>query len=340
MSSVISKQVAVAEGLRSLLQHCLPGLRDLDIGGLKRASAGLSRENWAFDAKWTDASGPQARELMLMRDAAAALLATDRTQEVAILKALEQTPVPAPAVLCSDVEGQWLGSPSIVVERVRGVCDYMVLNGKLPVGERRMLAEKFLQLMAEIHAVDLRRMALGAVLGVPDEKNGGKPSLRELTHWEAELRRVQLEPVPEMDYVLTWLRAHAPEAEAVVLVHGDFKPGNALVADGEITAKLDWEIAHLGDPLEDLGWITNPVRKREHQIPGVWERAQILEAYRARTGRVAAEAHVTWWNILACFKLVVIQLTGLREFIEGRSDRIYQTPAWLYRPMFQMMEAS
>ena len=168
----------------------------------------------------------------------------------------------------------------------------------------------------------------------------GKPSLRELKHWEAEYRKAQLEPHPELDYVLAWLDRRAPEAEAIVLVHGDFKPGNALIEDGRITAKLDWETAHLGDPLEDLGWVTNPVRKREHQIPGHWERRQIVEAYRELTGRSVREADLYWWNVFSCWKLSVIQLTAVAEFVAGRYNRVFQTPSWLFRPMFQMMEAA
>ena len=122
-------------------------------------------------------------------------------------------------------------------------------------------------------------------------------------------------------------------------MHGDFKPGNALIEGEHISAKLDWETAHLGDPLEDLGWVTNSVRKREHQIAGVWEREQIVATYSALTGRRVNEAALRWWNVFSCWKLAVIQLTAVNEFVAGRYDRVFQTPSWLYRPMFQMMES-
>src|SRR5439155_19631788 len=96
--------------------------------------------------------------------------------------------------------------------------------------------------------------------------------------------RHQIEPHPELDVVAAWLRSNAPRPQTTVLVHGDFKPGNALLRGDRIAVMLDWETAHLGDPLEDLGWITQPVRAREHQIPGVWEREQIFERYTARSG--------------------------------------------------------
>ena len=326
----------VLAGVRQLILDAHPSAQGIALTGLLRSAGGLSRENWSFDAAWTDAQGAHHHRLMLMRDAAGTLLHTDRARECAVLKALEHTAVPAPHIFWMDEQGQRLGAPSVVMERMPGACDYMALNGQAPLAARLSLAQDFLALMATIHAVDWRALGLGERLGVPE----GAPSLRDLAHWEGEYRRAQLEPHPELDYVLSWLRRRAPQAEALVLVHGDFKPGNALIDQGRITAKLDWETAQLGDPLEDLGWVTNPVRKREHQIPGHWERREIVQAYRERTGRQVAEADLLWWNVFSCWKLSIIQLTAVAEFVAGRYHRVFQTPTWLYRPMFQMMEAA
>ncbi len=326
----------VVAGLQGLIREAIPSARDIAFHGLVRSAGGLSRENWSFDASWTDDTGPQTHPLMLMRDASGTLLHTERAREFAVLQALAGTRVPAPRVFWMDEAGRWLGAPSVVMERMPGRCDYMVLNGPAPLAARLELARAFTGLMADIHAVDWRAQGLDAHLGLPT----GAPSFAELAHWETEYRRAQLEPHPELDYILAWLKRRAPQAESLVLVHGDFKPGNALIDGGRITAKLDWETAHLGDPLEDLGWVTNPVRRREHQIPGHWEREQIVDAYRARTGHSVREADLLWWNLFSCWKLSVIQLTAVAEFVAGRYNRVFQTPSWLYRPMFQMMEAA
>lgn len=327
---------SVIRGLTGLIHNVIPSARNITLDGLVRSAGGLSRENWSFDATWTDDAGAHSHRLMLMRDASGTLLHTERAREFAVLEALAGTAVPAPRVFWMDEAGRWLGTPSVVMERMPGHCDYMVLNGSRPLESRLMLAQAFTRLMADIHAVDWRAHGLEARLGRP----GGQPSVHELAHWEAEYHKARLEPHPELDYMLAWLKRHAPEAEAVVLVHGDFKPGNALVEGDHITAKLDWETAHLGDPLEDLGWVTNPVRRREHQIPGHWERRQIVEAYRALTGHSVREADLLWWNLFSCWKLSVMQLTAVAEFVAGRYNRVFQTPSWLYRPMFQMMEAA
>jgi aminoglycoside phosphotransferase (APT) family kinase protein len=107
----------------------------------------------------------------------------------------------------------------------------------------------------------------------------------------------------------------------------------------DIGVMLDWETAHLGDPLEDIGWITNPVRSREHLIVGAWERPQLFARYEERTGFVVDETAVRWWNVLANYKLSVITLTGTAAFVDDRFDRLHQTPVGLFRVMFDMIGA-
>ena len=141
---------------------------------------------------------------------------------------------------------------------------------------------------------------------------GTDAGLAELDRWEGELRRVQLEPVTELDLVLRWLRERAPAGSTrTVLVHGDFKPGNALLSGDRISAVLDWETAHLGDPMEDLGWITNPVREQEHQIPGpLGARPDRRGLLASRPDARSTTTTLLWWNVFSCWKLAVIVLTG------------------------------
>jgi aminoglycoside phosphotransferase (APT) family kinase protein len=104
-------------------------------------------------------------------------------------------------------------------------------------------------------------------------------------------------------------------------VHGDYRPANALVSDGRITVLLDWEFAHLGDPLEDVGWYCTPLYRREHFIPGVWEEDDFLRRYSGRTGTDVDRAALRFWQVLAMYKLSALALTGIRIFVEGQTDR-------------------
>jgi len=328
--------------LRAFLASQLPGADGLEITGLRRTSSGFSRENWPFDAAWQTERGPESAELIMRRDPIGSVLVTDRREEFAVLRALEHSAVPAPRARWIDADGAYLERPAVVMDRVGGVCDWFVVNGDRPEDVRRAFALRALELLVAIHAVDWRAAGLGPVLGEPPPGTG--PAAAAIDKWETELRREQLEPFPELELVLGWLRAHEPVAQAVTLVHGDFKPGNMLLAPGgaprepvEIVAMLDWETAHLGDPLEDIGWITNPLRHREHQIPGVWERADIMREYAELTGLDVSDADIRFWNVLANFKLAVIVLTGVRSFVEGRGDRVFGAPNSLVALMFDLM---
>jgi aminoglycoside phosphotransferase (APT) family kinase protein len=330
--------------LRAFLAAELDGADELAVTDLRRTSSGFSRENWPFDASWRTGGGVERAELIMRRDPVGSVLVTDRREEFAVLRALETSPVPAPRARFIDADGTFLERPAVVMERVAGDCDWFVVNGERPLAVRREFARRALALLAAIHAVDWRAAGLGPVLGVPPSGTGAASAA--VDHWEMELRRQQLEPFPELELVLGWLRANEPVAQTTALVHGDFKPGNMLIRSGpdaddavEIVAMLDWETAHLGDPLEDIGWITNPLRHREHQIPGEWERADIMRAYEELTGLRVSDADIRFWNVLANFKLAVIVITGVRSFVEGRGDRIFAAPNSLVALMFDLIGA-
>jgi len=304
---------------------------DALVEGVRRTSAGFSRENWEFDL--VHAGTTEA--LIARRDPAGSVLETDRAVETAVLRALVPTVVPAPTVRWSDPAGARLGRPTVVMDRAAGDCDWFVLNGPRPLPTRIDIAHQLCDRLADIHGVDWRAAGLGDVFDDP----GGEAAHRAVDHWESVLRRVQLEAQPELELVIGWLRAHAPNAGATTLVHGDFKPGNVLLTGDDVTLVLDWETAHLGDPVEDLGWVTNPLRAREHRIDGAWEPADLVARWERRTGLTARPDAIRWWNVLANLKLCVIVLTGTMAFVDGRFDRVHQPPVNLYRVLLDMVGA-
>jgi aminoglycoside phosphotransferase (APT) family kinase protein len=291
------------------------------LSGIARLGVGRSRENWIFDAHWPDG---RVEPLILRQDPPGGLVETDRAVEFAVLRALEGSGIGAPRALWLDAEARWLDRPSLVMHREPGICEYDVVNGHRDAGVRGRLAREFCDLLAAVHDLDWRALGLDAVLPDP----GPCPALTELDTWEEILRRDQVDAWPELDLALGALRATAPACEHPVVVHADFKPGNVLLdgpaGDERITALLDWELVHLGDPMEDLGWVTQPLRTKEHLIPGVWEREDLLAHYAKVRGVDVDPSSVTWWNAFASFKTAVMQVSGLRAFLEGRSDDFYR----------------
>lgn len=306
-----------------------------EIASLRRASLGRSRENWLFDAIWADDRAESPEPLIVRRDPEGGLVDTDRALEFDLLRALEGSDLPTPGVRWLDSTGQWLGRPSLVMRRQSGESDYYVLNGDRPLEERLALARRFCDLLSAVHRVPWAELGLGAILADP----GPEAARAELGRFVTVLRNDELRTYAEIEAARAWLEEHAPRASRTVLVHGDFKPGNVLLAGEEITALLDWELAHLGDPLEDLGWVTQPLREREHLIPENWEREQLISAYQATTGFDVDADALHWWQAFATFRTAVMQVSGLRAYVDGRAEKAYRPTARVLSTLIDQVEA-
>lgn len=302
----------------------------LSIKGLRRESYGFSCENWPFDLEWTSRNnGTATEQLILRRDPEASVLVSDRRIEFEVLKALEgYDGVPTPRALWLDKDGTKFGRPSTIMVRCPGACDPMVLSGgtlQLEDPQRLAMAKQFMDTVLAIHRFGWAAAGLDRIFPIPSAGTR-EAGTHALDHWEGEYRRNAQASFPEYEFILSWLRSNIPVSDQIALVHADFKPGNTLIDKGRLVAVLDWETAHVGDPVEDLGWVTNPLRASEHQIPGKWEAAQMIEYYEASAGRKIDPEALRWWGVFSNFKLLTIWLTGLRAFLSGQADRPMGNP--------------
>jgi aminoglycoside phosphotransferase (APT) family kinase protein len=204
------------------------------------------------------------------------------------------------------------------MERAPGRADRAALRSRDPLrlGEegRLNLARALADLLPAVHAVDVERFE--AALG----PTPADPAACEIDRWSQEIERARRESQPGLAYLAAWLdEQRPPPPPRPALVHGDFRPANVLVGDdGRITALLDWEFAHLGDPAEDLGWYTTPLYAQEHGIPDRWSTQDFLD--RCGAGDVSPE-RLRFWQVLALFKLSAIALIGVASFLSAESDR-------------------
>ncbi|WP_419918836.1 phosphotransferase family protein [Candidatus Poriferisocius sp.] len=309
------------EALERFVRTRLGDVSGLRVMGEARATGGQSRENWPFDVWWQDGNRSCHRRLFLRRDPVGSVLETDRRVEYEVLRRLRDQPVRSPEVVWLDADGSELGRPSLVMTRYDGINDHFVLEGGrsgFDENTRVGIASQMVDLMVEIHGLDWQSAGLDRVLAVPND-----PAAAAIDEWASVIERQSLEPQPVLALVERWLRLNQPSPGEITLVHGDIKPGNVLLDGDRVQVLLDWETAHLGDPTEDVGWVTNPIRRREHLIPGRWEADDLVSAYEARTGRTVDRAALRFWQVLANYKLAAITLTGVRSFCEGRSHRVW-----------------
>jgi aminoglycoside phosphotransferase (APT) family kinase protein len=279
---------------------------------------GSSKQNWSFDATRADADGAAVEPLILRQDAEEGVVSTSLAVESELMDGLVGTGVPVPAVRGVDTTGAIFGRPSIVVSRLPGRADRAVLREVDPFGlgaeGRLSLAHQLADLLADVHAVDAGRLA--AILPDP----GPDPAAHELLHWTAQLAGERERGHGEaavLDDTLRWLHANRPDPPArLVLVHGDFRPANVLVDAGRVTALLDWELAHLGDPFDDLGWYTGAIYRREHFLDG-WGVDDFLGRYHERTATRPDAGRLRFWQVLSTLRLTVIGVRAVRLLAEG-----------------------
>ena len=307
--------------IQEYLQGKMPGATGVAVSNLHRIPGGASRETWSFDANWSEEGKRVQEGLIIRRDPDASLLETDRDVEFRVMQAVYGK-VPVPQTYWAEPDGANLDRPFFVMGRIDG-CETSpsrVLMDPRYFASRERMAREFTEILARIHDFDWNAAGLDFGEKIPSVDNCG---ITEIERWEAVLDRDSLEPQPVLRGALRWLRHHLPPpASRIALVHADYRTGNFLAApDGEIKGILDWEMTHLGDPMEDVGWVCmRPWRwLGNEQIGGLMERSEFYRMYEEASGLKVDEEAVRFWEVLGNVKFAAIFVTGARSFSEGRT---------------------
>lgn len=319
----MSASAPLAEALSAYLsrQRCQP----VEIGALRRLAGGASHETWAFDASCGD-SAPEA--LVLRRDFAHGLLDEAFTGGVAteffLLETLHAAALPVPRPRYCETNAQALGTPFMIVERAAGTDLRKLLaeqarHASISVARRRASGEALVALQARLHQLPAPPGADCTPMQPPQDC-----VQHEITRW-AQLIASSSRARPLLNTAVQWLRIHAPPLSRAALVHGDFKANN-LVTDTQrlwqdkSATILDWEMAHLGDPLEDLAW-TLLWSTPDDLVGGLLNRSEYISAYQAASGQVVEAARLAYWEIFACVKLAAIFIAGVRPTNDAHAQR-------------------
>jgi aminoglycoside phosphotransferase (APT) family kinase protein len=262
--------------------------------------------------------------------------AHDVVREARLLQALEDQPVRTPRVLVRHDDEDVLGVPFYVMERVQGD----VVGAELPArfssaAAKEAIVDELVDALVELHAVDWRGAGLEWF-----GKGDGRYLERQLRRfgglWEHNATRV----LPEVEEAAAWLEAHRPEQRESTLVHGDYRLGNVMFGSGpdagpdadrpHLAAIFDWELATIGDPLADLGYLTanyaqdgidsGPLAAMSAVTaePGFPTRDAIVERYAARSGRAVDD--IRWYQVLAGWKACVFLEGSYKRHLAGAGD--------------------
>jgi aminoglycoside phosphotransferase (APT) family kinase protein len=254
--------------------------------------------------------------------------AHDVLREARLLTAVQHADVRTPDVLATCDDASVIGAPFYVMERVDGD----VMTAEVPPAlddepSRARIGAELIDALVEVHAVDWRGCGL---------EGYGKPT----GYLERQLRRFgglwehnRTRELPVLDRVTTWLAEHVPASGAATIVHGDYRLGNTMFAPGapaRLVAIFDWELATIGDPLADVGYLVATWSQHDDpedalrglgaatRRPGFPTRDELIARYEERSGRSMSD--VRWYMTLALWKSAVFLEGSYKRRLAGTTE--------------------
>ena len=287
--------------------------RSVHIEDLRLLTGGASRQTWAFDA----VMGGETLPLVLRSNPRGGSPMQQET-EYRLLEAAHEAGVPVPKVHLLGDES--LGAPFFLMERVEGeTIPRRLLRDDEYAQARDVMAEQLGGILAKIHAIPLESRGLATL---PTPGPDATPAETEIDRHEQVYRALTPEPHPAFELAFRWLRERAPAAIRVTLVHGDYRIGNVIFGREGTRAILDWELAHAGDPMEDLGWMC--VRSwrfgsDELAAGGIGTRESLFAAYEAAGGIAVDAEHVRFWEAFGNLRWGITCIVQANAYLRGAS---------------------
>lgn len=301
--------VPEADGVAATIASRLAGRRgtSLSVESARLLPAGASRATYA--AALVEGSGPA--EPIIIRAVPAATDDGGLRAEAQVLRAAADAGVPVPEILDAgfDEDGNVLGFPYLAMTFIDGESiPRRILRNDVHAAARARFVAQCGEILARIHRIDVSQT----------------PGLGELGDPIAGLRELfprEFDAMPAGLVLATrWLADNPPEpSPRQCLVHGDFRLGNLLMDADGIVAVLDWELVHLGDPIEDLGWLCAKAWRFGGSTPvaGMGGRDELLDAYAREAGWRPTEQALRWWELYATVKWGLICAVQAARHLDG-----------------------
>lgn len=307
------------EQLVAYLRDRVPAASDIAVSNVARIPGGASRETWSFDARWSENGAASVeRAFIARRDPTASLLDSNNDLEFELYTALAASGIPVPEVHWIERDGQWLDRPFFIMEKLPGASDARTLCVSPEYADvRPTVARQKAEILARIHQFDIQKLP---GLDRPPSPEGS--AMHEVDRWERTMRQDMLEPQPVLEIAFAWLKRHLPPPpDRLKLVHGDYRTGNFLYDQTGITGILDWEMAHAGDPIEDLGWLVIKSWRwaGDARVGGLCSREEFVQAYEDAGGVKVDPVALKFWEIFSNVKFAIIFITGTKSIVQGKT---------------------
>jgi len=284
------------------------------VTGAAKLSGGASQETWSFDIVHPDGNIGAILRRAPPGYGAAPSRAAGLAAEAQLMQLAYEAGVPSPRVLHVLQPRDKLGT-GFIMQRVEGeTIARKILRDEKFASARPLLARQLGKVAAGIHGLQLAKL--------PELRR--MTAAKEIAELERDYRGFEW-PRPVFELALRWLRDRDPgPSPEVTLVHGDFRHGNLIIGPEGLRAVLDWELAHTGDPMEDLGWIcVNSWRFGEIDKPvgGFGAREELFAGYES-TGRRVDPERVKFWEVMGTLRWGVMCCGMMQRFRSGPEHSI------------------
>lgn len=298
----------------------------VELAAVRRFHGGASRETYAIDALVDGA----AHGLILRKDPPDSLIDTSRRIEFAALKSCEGSGLPVPRAVSLVEDDHLIGAPFFLMSRIEGGEAAGPMDPAAYADHKPAIGRQFFDYLGRIHAIDPANSPLAQAIDAPGLSSCWS---REVDYWADVISRQALQPEPIAQAAIRWLRRNPPPpAQRLAIVHGDYRNGNVLHdGQGKIVAVLDWEMAHIGDPIEDLAWAMDAMwnLRDPDRAAGLIGRDEAIEIWEAASGLRFDAAAFRWWEVFAIFKGLAIWISSARAYANAaNTDPILAFSGW------------
>ena len=320
------------------------GYQDVVIHHAELLFGGYSRESWRMDASWRSVNGGRTERSMILRlDPPSSLLESNRRIEYATYNAFWRVPgVPVPEPLFIEDDPTFLGMAFFVMTRLDGVARPGEIRKPIYQDKWNGIAREMFEILGMIAAQDYRKFGLAEVLYVPTADEAWST---QLDYWEKIIHDNHIGPLPIVNVVLRKLRRQPPPTvQKVSVVHGDYRIGNFLYSPDGINGILDWELAHLGDPIEDLAWAFARnwhFEKAPGMVAGKLTPDEAIQIWEETSGLKVDPDALKWWTLFTHVKAYAMWVSAAHKAMTGATGRLVNSDAaWknMYAQELWMLE--
>ena len=298
------------------------GARGVTVNVLNRLGGGAIQENWAIDVDVAD--GPQAGriEAVLRSDAVSGIAESwPRAKEYALIAAAHAGGVTVPEPLWVEPSGAITGRPFYIMRRVKGIAQGRRLLRSLEDEAGDALAQRLGEELAKLHRIR-PETAPQTLAFLP--KAGADLIAQRAAHYRNCLDALP-EPQPVLEWAINRMEDLAPPIETIALCHRDFRTGNYMAENGQLTAILDFEFSGWSDPYEDLGWFCERCWRFgavDREAGGIGTREAFYAGYERGSGQPVDDARVRYWEAVAPIRWAIIALQQGERHASGQEPSL------------------